>query len=207
MFDNEKDFDMNDRLLDDRALDILFRGARTYNGWLDKDVSDDMLRKIYDLTKMGPTSANCSPARFIFVKTPEAKERLKPHLAPGNVDKTMSAPVTAIVAYDMKFYDQLPKLFPHVNARSWFVGNDKLINDTAFRNATLQCGYMMMAIRALGLDCGAMSGFNAEGIKGEFFADQPDFEPDLLINIGYGDPSGIFDRSPRFEFDEVNTIV
>lgn len=207
MFDNEKDFDMNDRLLDDRALDILFHGARTYNSWLDKDVSDDILRKIYDLTKMGPTSANCCPARFVFVKTPEAKERLKPHLAPGNVDKTMGAPVTAIVAYDLKFYDHLPKLFPHVNARSWFAGNDKLINDTAFRNATLQCGYMMMAIRALGLDCGAMSGFNAKGIKGAFFADQPDFEPDLLINIGYGDPSGIFDRSPRFEFDEVNTIV
>jgi 3-hydroxypropanoate dehydrogenase len=192
--------------LNDAAKNQLFLDARTYNGWLDKPVSDEILHEMFDLTKMGPTSANCSPMRIVFVKTQAAKERLKPFLMEANVGKTMSAPVTAIIAHDIKFYDHLPKLFPHTDAKSWFVGNDDLIKSTAFRNGTLQGAYLMLAARTLGLDCGAMSGFDAKGVQQEFFAGK-DYEVNFLCNIGYGDPKSIFPRSPRFAFDDVNQII
>ncbi len=192
--------------LNDAALDQLFRTARSYNGWLDKPVSDDQLRAIFDLLKMGPTSANCSPMRIVFVKSDEAKQRLKPHLDEGNVKKAMAAPVTALMANDLKFYDHLPKLFPHTDARSWFAGNEAKIKDTAYRNGTLQGAYLMLAARALGLDCGPMSGFNAQGVKKEFFAGQ-DVEVNFICSLGHGDPASIFPRSPRFDFDDVNEIV
>jgi len=195
------------RILDDRAFDVLFREARTYNDWKNTEVSDVLLRATYDLMKFGATSANSCPARFVFVKSPEAKERLKPHLDAGNQAKTMAAPVTAIIAYDMKFYDQLLKLFPHApDARSWFAGNDEKIFDAAFRNGSLQGAYLMIAARALGLDCGPMSGFDKAGVKREFFADE-DVEPNFLCNIGYGDPKNLFPRSPRLDFDEACEII
>ncbi len=193
-------------ILSDQDLDVMFREARTYSTWQDKDVSDVMIRAIYDLLKMAPTSANCSPGRVLFVKSKADKERLKPHLDAGNVDKTMQAPVTAIIGYDMKFYEKLPQLFPHTNAKSWFEGKEAKIADTAFRNGTLQGGYLIMAARALGLDCGPMSGFNAKGVKEEFFKGQ-DIEPNFLCNIGYGDPSGLHPRSPRLSFDEACKIL
>ncbi|MBI2235204.1 MAG: malonic semialdehyde reductase [Micavibrio aeruginosavorus] len=193
-------------ILDDRSLDTLFRAARTYNGWLDKDVSDVLLQAVYDLAKWGPTSANSCPARFVFVKSKAAKERLRPHLGAGNVDKTMAAPVTVIVGYDMKFYDQLPKLFPHTDARSWFAGRDDLIRQTAFRNGSLQGAYLMLAARSLGLDCGPMSGFDQDGVAREFFAGT-DVKANFLCNIGYGDPSSVFPRSPRLGFDEACQIL
>jgi 3-hydroxypropanoate dehydrogenase len=192
--------------LDDRALDVLFRDARTHNGWQDKGVADSLLRALFDLLKWGPTSANCLPMRVLFVKTKEAKERLKPHLMEGNIAKVMAAPVTAIIGYDLKFYEHLPKLFPHTNAKSWFVGNEKLIHDTAFRNGTLQGGYLILAARALGLDCGPMSGFNIDGVKAEFFPDD-DVMPNFICSLGYGDPSKLFPRSPRFDFDDVCKII
>lgn len=195
-----------DRILSDKDMDILFREARTYNGWLKKDVSDTQIKALFDLMKMGPTSANCSPVRLKFLKTDEAKQRLKPHMAEGNVEKTMSAPLVAVLAYDMEFYEQLPKLFPHTDAKSWFVGNDELIKATAMRNGTLQAAYLIMAARSIGLDCGPMSGFDAAGVKKEFFPDD-NYVVDLVCNIGYGDDSTIFDRSPRFEFDDVSEIL
>ncbi|MBL4805539.1 MAG: malonic semialdehyde reductase [Alphaproteobacteria bacterium] len=194
------------KTLTDDALDTLFRDARTFNSWRDVDVEDGVLHQLHDIMKFGPTSANCSPARVVFVKSKDAKERLKPHLAEGNVDKTMSAPVTAIIGHDMEFYEELPKLFPHTDAKSWFVGNDDLIKETAIRNGTLQGGYLIMAARALGLDCGPMSGFDTDGVKKEFFADTP-IEPNFLCNLGYGDPEDLFPRSPRFSFDEANSII
>lgn len=198
---------MTDRkILDDRSFDILFREARTYNSWTSEEVSDVLIRAVYDLMKFGPTSANCSPARFVFVKSPEAKARLKPHLDAGNAEKTMAAPLTAIVAYDLKFYDHLPKLFPHTNARSWFVGKEEAIKQTAFRNGTLQGAYLMLAARGLGLDCGPMSGFNQAGVKAEFFADN-DCWPNFLCNIGYGDAKDMFPRNPRLSFDEACKII
>ncbi len=193
-------------MLDDAALDQLFRTARTYNGWHDKDVPDVLLRAVYDLAKWGATSANCSPARFVFVRTPEAKERLKPHLMEGNLDKTMTAPVTVLIAHDMKFYDHLPRLFPHTDAKSWFTGKPDYIADTARRNGSLQGAYLMLAARALGLDCGPMSGFDAAGVKDAFFADE-DAEVNFICNIGYGDPKSLYDRSPRFDFDDICRIV
>ena len=192
--------------IDESAFDILFRDARTFNNWQDKDVPDDLLHKLHDILKFGPTSANCSPMRVKFVKSDAAKERLKPHLAEGNVDKTMSAPVVAIIGQDMEFYEELPKLFPHTDAKSWFVGNDDLIEETAFRNSSLQGAYLILAARGLGLDCGPMSGFDKGGVKKEFFADNA-VEPNFLCNLGYGDPEGLFPRSPRFSFDEANEIL
>lgn len=188
------------------ALDILFRDARTYNKWQDKDVPDSLLHELHDLMKFGPTSANCSPMRVVFVKSEEAKARLKPHMAEGNVDKTMSAPVTAIIGMDMEFYEELPKLFPHTDAKSWFEGNDDLIKETAFRNSSLQGAYLMLAARSLGLDCGPMSGFDTEGVKNEFFADTA-IKPNFICNLGYGDAEDLFPRSPRFSFDEANSIL
>lgn len=192
--------------LDARALDQLFRTARTHNAWQKKDVPDALLHELYDLLKWAPTSANASPARFVFVKSAEAKAKLKSALAPGNVDKTMSAPVTVIVAQDMAFYDKLPQLFPHADARSWFAGNDALIESTAFRNASLQGAYLLMAARALGLDTGAMSGFDAAKLDAEFFAGTT-IKSNFLINLGYGDEAGLFPRSPRLSFDEAARIA
>ena len=194
------------QILNDRDLDILFRNARTYNDWQEKEVSDVMIQAIFDLLKWGPTSANCSPMRVVFVKSEQAKERLKPHLMAGNVDKTMSAPVTAIIANDLEFYEHLPTLFPHTEARSWFVGKEDHIKDTAMRNGTLQGAYLMLAARSLGLDCGAMSGFNPKGVKDTFFSDK-DVEVNFLCNIGYGDAESLFPRSPRFDFDDVCEII
>lgn len=192
--------------INDNALDVLFRDARTYNNWQDKDIPDSLLHELHELVKFGPTSANCSPMRVVFVKSEDAKARLKPHLAEGNVDKTMGAPVTAIIGMDMEFYEELPKLFPHTDAKSWFEGNDDLIEETAFRNSSLQGAYLILAARALGLDCGPMSGFDTDGVKNEFFPDSQ-VQPNFICNLGYGDPEGLFPRSPRFSFDEANSIL
>ena len=192
--------------IDNQALDTLFRTARTYNHWQEKPVGEDKLKALFDLLKMGPTSANCSPARFVFVQSPEAKARLKPHLDAGNVDKTMSAPVTAIIAYDYDFYEHMPKLFPHTDAKSWFVGREAFAKETADRNGALQAAYLIMAARSLGLDCGPMTGFNSAGVTSEFFGDK-NWKADILCNIGYGDDTGMFPRSPRFDFDEVCEIL
>lgn len=189
-------------MLDDRALDVIFRKARTHNGWLPKPVSDETLRQLYELMKWGPTSANCSPARILFLRSQEAKERLSPALSSGNRAKTMAAPVTAIVAYDLKFYDLLPRLFPHdQSARGWFTSDETVARDTAFRNGTLQGAYMVIAARAVGLDCGPMSGFNNAKVDAEFFAGT-DVKSNFLCNLGYGDPGKLFDRLPRLGFDE-----
>jgi 3-hydroxypropanoate dehydrogenase len=192
--------------LSNDALDQLFHQARSHNGWQDKPVDDALLEQLIQLVLLGPTSANSSPGRFVFVKSPEAKEKLRPALSAGNLDKTMAAPVTVIVGMDMAFYEHLPKLFPHADARSWFAGNDKAIADTAFRNATLQGGYLIMAARALGLDAGPMSGFDAAKVDEAFFAGTT-VKSNFLVNLGYGDPSKLFARSPRFAFDEAAKIV
>lgn len=192
--------------LNDNALDQLFRQARSYNGWTDQEVSDVTLRALADLVKMGPTSGNCSPARIVFVVTKEAKARLEPHIMDANKQKTMTAPATAIIGYDLAFYDALPTLFPHTDAKSWFVGNDPLIEETAFRNSTLQGAYLIMAARSLGLDCGPMSGFDNDGVDKEFFADTA-IKSNFLCNLGYGDTETLFPRSPRFSFDEFCSIA
>lgn len=195
---------MNERI-PNSALDQLFLEARSHNAWSDEDVPDTVLKELVDITKMGPTSANCCPARFVFVKSEDAKNRLKPHLSPGNVEKTMTAPVCAIIAHDMKFHDHLPQLFPHADAKSWFAGNDAHIEETAIRNGTLQGAYFMIAARALGLDVGAMSGFDNAGVDGEFFPDGH-VKSNFLCNLGRGDPAGLFGRSPRFDFGEMAEI-
>ncbi len=192
--------------LNQDALDQLFVEARTHNGWQSKPVPENLLRQIWDLTKMGPTSANCSPARIVFVVSAEGRERLKPCLAEGNVDKTMTAPVTAIIGNDMKFYDRLPELFPHTDARAWFEGNDDLIQVTAFRNATLQGAYFMLAARALGLDTGAMSGYDEAAVDEAFFAGTS-IKSNFLCNIGFGNGKDMFPRSPRLDFDDACSIV
>ena len=192
--------------IDETGQKILFTQARTHNAWQDKDVSDDVLKALFDLTKWAPTSANCSPMRLKFVKSQAAKDKLKPFLMEGNVDKTMGAPVTAIIGHDMEFYEHLPRLFPHTDAKSWFVGNDQMIADTAFRNGTLQGGYLMMAARALGLDCGPMSGFDADGVKDAFFPGDA-VVVNFLCNLGYGDEKALHPRSPRFDFDDVAEIL
>lgn len=189
------------------ALQQLFLNARTYNAWLPKPVSEAQLRELYDLAKMGPTSANSSPMRVVFVQSPEAKAKLEPFLMEGNRAKTMAAPVTAIIAQDHEFYEKLPKLFPHADARSWFVGNQPFIDSAAFRNATLQGAYLLLAARALGLDTGAMSGFDNAGVDAAFFAGTA-IKSNFLINIGYGDASrDLFPRSPRLAFEEACTIA
>ena len=195
-----------DQLLDERGLDLIFREARTHNAWQAREVPTALLREVFELTKMAPTSANCSPMRIRFVVSPEAKERLRPALAAGNLEKTMAAPATAIIAHDLSFYQELPKLFPHTDARSWFVGNDALIEETAIRNGTLQGGYFILAARALGLDCGPMSGFDKAKVDAEFFPDGK-IKSNFLCNLGYGDPEALFPRSPRFDFDEVCEIL
>ncbi len=190
----------------DEALDQLFRSARSQNKWLPTPVSATLLHALYDLLRMGPTSANCSPARFVFVTTDAGREKLKPHLSPNNVNKVMTAPVTVIIGYDLKFYDKLPQLFPHTDARSWFVGNDQLIQTTAFRNGTLQGAYLMLAARSLGLDCGPMSGFSNAAVDEAFFPNSS-VESNFICGLGHGDPSGVFARSPRLPFDEACQIV
>ena len=191
--------------LSDRALDELFRHARTHSAWQPKPVDAAVLEQLVEWTLLGPPSANSSPGRFVFVKTAAAKERLRPALSAGNVDKTMAAPVTVIVAMDMAFYEYLPKLFPHADARSWFAGNDKAIADTAFRNSTLQGGYLILAARALGLDAGPMSGFDADKVDQAFFAGTT-IRSNFLVNLGYGDASKLHSRSPRLIFDEAARI-
>jgi 3-hydroxypropanoate dehydrogenase len=190
----------------DTALDQVFRTARTQNTWQDKPISPAVLQAVYDLARMGPTSANCSPARFIFLTTSEAKNKLKPFLLPPNVDKVLTAPATAIIGHDMTFYEKLPKLFPHTDARSWFVGNDRLIETTAFRNGTLQGAYLMMAARSLGLDCGPMSGFDNAGVDKAFFDNRP-VKSNFICALGYGDPKGLFPRSPRLSFEEACQVL
>jgi 3-hydroxypropanoate dehydrogenase len=188
-------------LLDDKALDQLFREARTQNAWQDRPVPDAKLEEVYNLLKFAPTSANSSPARFVFIRTAEAKAKLKQALSPGNVEKTMTAPVTVIVAHDVEFYEKLPFLFPHADARSWFAGNPAFAETSAFRNGTLQGAYMILAVRAAGLDAGPMSGFDNGKVDELFFAGTT-WKSNFLVNLGYGDPSGVFPRSPRLSFDE-----
>lgn len=187
--------------LDNKALAALFTEARTHNGWTDQPVSDEELAKLYELTKMGPTSANCSPARFVFVRSAEGKEKLRPSLSSGNLEKTMSAPVTVIAAIDTEFYERLPALFPHADARSWFTSSPQMAEETAFRNATLQAGYLILAARALGLDTGAMSGFDKAKVDDAFFVGTK-WKSNFLINIGHGDPSKLFGRLPRLSFED-----
>ena len=187
--------------------DLLFNEARTHTEWLHKAVDDALLMKAYDLAKMGPTSANCQPLRIYFVKSKEAKERLKPHLDKGNVDKTMNAPVTAILAHDLKFYEYLPKFFPHApTMKKYFEGDEPKIKATAFRNGSLQAAYFLLACRAQGLDCGPMSGFNNDAVDKEFFAGT-EYKSNFIMNIGYGDASKLHPRSPRPTFDEFCKIL
>lgn len=194
-------------MLSDTALDQLFRNARTFNAWLDREVTDAQLHQLYDLLKFGPTSANSSPMRLVFVKSAEAKAKLSPFLSEGNRAKTMAAPVTAIVANDHAFHEKLPQLFPHTDAKSWFEGNQPLIDTTAFRNATLQGAYLILAARAVGLDCGPMSGFDNAGVDAAFFAGTA-IKSNFLVNLGYGDASrDLFPRSPRLSFGEACTIA
>ena len=192
--------------LNDDALDQLFRTARTYNNYLDTPVSNEQLESVWELMKYGPTSANCLPARILWCVSQESKEKLATLSMPANATKILSAPATAIIGMDMDFYEQLPELFPHADARSWFVGNDAMIEATAFRNSSLQGAYFILAARALGLDTGAMSGFNNAGVDAAFFADTK-IKSNFISTIGYGDPASIFDRSPRPGFDRFNKIV
>lgn len=193
--------------LSDAALDQLFRTARSFNGYLDKPVSDEQLHALWDVMKFGPTSANALPARIIWVRSAEAKEQLASLSSTGNADKIRQAPVTAIIGMDEQFYEQLPDLFPHTDARSWFVGNEALAKTTAFRNSSLQGAYLILAARALGLDTGPMSGFDNAAVDAAFFADTPHVKSNFITTIGYGDPSSIFDRSPRPDFGRFNKLI
>jgi len=209
------------KVLNDEALDQVFRKARTHNAWLDKPVTDETLRQLFELMKWGPTRANSSPARFVFVRSREAKEKLRPLLSPGNVEKTMTAPVTAIIAYDLLFFEKLPKLFPHApGMRDLFAQNPQLVEETAKRNSTLQGAYLIIAARALGLDCGPMSGFDNAKVDEEFFGAgkecegcEQEFFPaghvksNFLCNLGYGDESKLFPRGPRLAFNEACTLL
>ena len=188
------------------ALDKLFHEARTHSTWLPEPVSVELLRKAYELARLGPTSANASPARFAFLTTPGAKALLKPVLSPGNVDKTMAAPVTVIIAWDTEFHEHLPRLFPHADLRSYFAGNKPLIEENAFRNSSLQAAYFILAARALGLDCGPMSGFDTEKLNAAFFPDGK-WKVNLLCNLGYGDPTKLHARNPRLNFEEASVIL
>jgi 3-hydroxypropanoate dehydrogenase len=188
------------------CLDQLFLKARTHWVWRPEPVPLELLKELYDVARFGPTSANSSPARFIFLTTPQAKERLRPALSPTNVEKTMTAPVTVIVAWDTEFHEKLPQLFPARDMRSMFAGNAALIHETAFRNGTLQGAYFMIAARGLGLDCGPMSGFDQSKVNAEFFPDGK-WKANFLCNIGYGDPSKLFPRNPRLSFDEACRVL
>jgi 3-hydroxypropanoate dehydrogenase len=194
-------------MLDDTGQRLLFRHARTHSAWQPIPVDEATLRAAYDLMRWGPTSANSGPLRIVFVKTPAAKERLKPHLDAGNVAKTMAAPVTALFAYDNEFFENMGRLFPHApGAREWYAGNEEKIRDTGFRNSSLQAAYFIMAARAVGLDCGPMSGFNAEGVRAEFFGDW-NCTPNFICNLGYGDPTKLHPRLPRLSFEETTKII
>jgi 3-hydroxypropanoate dehydrogenase len=192
--------------LDDTALDSLFRQARSHYSWDGTEVTDAQLRQLYELAKFGPTSANSSPARFLFLRSAEAKARLRPALSAGNVEKTMAAPVVTVVAYDPRFFDQLPKLFPHADARTWFAGNAALAEETAFRNSTLQGAYLILAARALGIDSGAMSGFDRDHVDRIFFAESG-WKSNFLINLGHGDGNGQFPRAPRLDFEDACALL
>lgn len=197
---------MSDKMVNDEALDLIFRQARTYNSWQDRPVARPLLQAVYDLARLGPTSANSSPARFVFVTSEEGKKRLAPHLAEGNRAKTMAAPCCVIIGHDLAFHEKLPQLFPHTDARSWFAGNEALIEQTAFRNGSLQGAYFIIAARALGLDCGPMSGFNNAGVDEEFFKGTS-IRSNFLCNVGYGASDRLFPRHPRLAFDEACAIV
>lgn len=193
--------------LPDASLDQLFRTARTYNGYRDQPVSTAQLHAIWDLMKMAPTSANQMPARLVWITSAEAKQKLAACTMPANGAKILSAPVSVIVAMDLQFHEQLPWLFPHADAKAWFTGNDALREKSAFLNTTLQAGYFIMAARALGLDTGPMTGFSNEAVDAGFFADQPNYKSVMLSTLGYGDPTSIFERSPRPDFDTFNSIL
>lgn len=197
----------HDQPLSAKALDQLFRQARSYNGWLAKPVSAEQVRTIYRLMKMGPTSANMQPARIVWITSDEAKERLAALAIEGNKTKILTAPVVAIIGYDIDFHEELPWLFPHTDAKSWFDGDEKGRIEGAFRNSSLQGAYLMLAARAIGLDCGPMSGFDNGAVDKEFFADEPRHRSNFICGIGYGDPASIFGRSPRPDFDTFNTVV
>lgn len=194
-------------VFDLKSKNLIFKEARTHNDWLDKDISNDILMEIYDLMKWGPTSANCSPTRIIFVKSKASKDRLLPFVIESNLEKTKSAPVTAIIGYDINFHDHLPKLFPHnPDAQNWFNHSIDIAEETAFRNGSMQGAYFIIAARALGLDCGPMSGFDKEGVDNEFFRDT-NIKSNFLCNLGYGDKTKLFERSPRFKFNEICEII
>lgn len=195
-----------DTPLDEESLDQLFRKARTYNGYLDKPVTKAQLNDIWELMKFGPTSANCLPARIMWCTSDNAKQKLASLSADNNKQRILDAPITAIIGMDMEFYEQLPELFPHADAKSWFVGNDAMIQSTAFRNSSLQGAYLIMAARALGLDTGPMSGFDNDGVDAAFFAGTK-VKSNFISTLGYGDETTIFERSPRPEFDRFNSIL
>ncbi len=187
-------------ILNDADLNLLFLEARTHNAWLPKPVEDTLLRRIYETARMAPTTANAQPMRVVFVKSPEAKERLRPALSAGNLEKTMAAPVTAIIAHDLEFYEKLPKLMPHIDARSWFAGAPAERKErVAFQSGTLQGAYLLIAARALGLDCGPMAGFDNAKVDAEFFPDGK-WKSNFLMNLGYGDPAKVHPRNPRLDF-------
>lgn len=188
------------------TLGVLFTNARTHNGWLDEKVSPQQIEELYRLTRLGPTSANCSPARFLFITSEEGKARLAPTLSHGNIEKTMTAPLTVIIAYDRKFYDFLPTLFPHGDAKSWFTSSEALANETAMRNSSMQAAYLLLAARAIGLDTGPISGFNSHQVDEAFFKGT-NWTTNLIINLGYGDDSKVFKRLPRLDFNEACMYV
>lgn len=192
--------------LDSAALALLFTDARSHNGWRPEPIPDALLEQLYELARSGPTSANCSPGRFVFVRTPEGRQRLAPALSKGNLAKTLAAPVTVIAAWDSAFYDKLPRLFPHTDARSWFTGSLEAARETAFRNATLQAAYLLLAARALGLDAGPMSGFDKAKVDAAFFSGTP-WTTNFLINLGRGDDAKLFGRLPRLDFAEACVLA
>jgi 3-hydroxypropanoate dehydrogenase len=192
--------------LNDLALATLFSAARSHNGWTDQGIEDEVLRQLYELMKMAPTSANCSPARFVFLRSTAAKERLAPALSKGNLEKTMTAPVSVIVAWDTAFYDHLPTLFPHADAKSWFTHSPEAAHETAFRNGSLQGAYLIMAARALGLDVGALSGFDARMVNEEFFAGTT-WVANFIVNLGHGNPDKLFGRLPRMAFEDACQLL
>lgn len=185
---------------------LLFDNARTHNGFKPEPIPETTLHQLYELLKWGPTSANCSPARFVFVTTPEGKAKLLAGMSAGNQEKTKQAPVTVVIGMDMAFYEKLPQLFPHADAKSWFVGNQPMIDATAFRNSSLQGGYLILAARALGLDCGPMSGFDAAKVDAAFWAGTT-VKTNFIVNLGHGDATQLFARSPRLSFDEACQVV
>ena len=197
----------HDAPLSGEALDQIFRDARSYNGWMDKSVDVEQLKAIYELTKMGPTSANQQPARLIWCHSQEAKDRLAEHASDANKEKVKTAPVCVIIGYDIDFHEELPWLFPHTDAKSWFEGDEDGRKTSAKRNSALQGAYLIIAARALGLDCGPMSGVDLDAVTQEFFGEDPKVKADWICSIGYGDKESLFDRSPRPDFETFNTVL